>query len=61
MTRRTARSLSDSLLRVRATAPKQPRVSIIRNGVKYKPGQPPVRVCPARRPGRLTLATPLQK
>jgi len=33
--------------RAEAAAKRPQRVTIISGGMKYKPGQPPVRVCPA--------------
>ena len=47
MSRRSGvNTLSDALLKARSAGAKPPRVSLILNGVKYKPGQAPARVCP---------------
>ena len=47
--KRTGRKfLSDNVVNARRAAnPRVPRVTIITGGVRYAPGQPPSRVCPA--------------
>lgn len=57
--RSSARTLSDAYLKSRMPGAKPARVSIIRNGVKYKAGQAPVRVCPAKAIARRALAGPV--
>lgn len=60
MAKRTpTRNLSDAFMKSRAKGSKAARVSLIVGGVKYKPGQDPVRVCPAGRVVRGTFATKL--
>ena len=47
-TKRSRRqSLTDALTRALAPEAKPSRVSFIKDGIKYKSGQAPVRVCPA--------------
>ena len=58
--RPAARVLSDAVMRTRAKGAKPARVSLILNGVKYKAGQNPARVCPAGRAQPKTFATPLR-
>lgn len=53
------RTLSDAYTKARSKGAKPARVSFIRNGVKYKSGQDPVRVCPHGPAVRPTLATPV--
>lgn len=61
MAKRTVtRALSDAYTKARSKGAKPARVSFIRNGVKYKSGQAPVRVCPQGRVIRRALATPLR-
>jgi hypothetical protein len=48
MSRKTVkRSMSDAYTKTRAKGAKPSKVSLIVDGVKYKAGQSPVRVCPA--------------
>ena len=52
------KTMSDNFAATRKVS--QPaRTSLIKNGVKYKAGQDPVRVCPERPVPVPTLATPL--
>jgi hypothetical protein len=55
------RTLSDAARRASAPSAKPARVSYILNGIKYKPGQAPVRVCPQgkRLVRRSSLAAPV--
>lgn len=58
MAKRTpTRNLSDAFMKSRAKGAKPARVSLIVGGVKYKPGQDPVRVCPAGRVTPRSFAT----
>jgi hypothetical protein len=57
--RPATRILSDAVMRARSKGAKPARVTLILNGVKYKSGQNPVRVCPAGRAQPKTLATKL--
>lgn len=60
MARRTAsRTLSDAYTKARSPGSKPSRVAFIRNGVKYKSGHPPVRVCPHGSTGQGAIAAPL--
>jgi hypothetical protein len=54
------RTLSDAYTKARSPGAKPARVSFIRNGIKYKSGQAPVRVSPAAGvTGSAPLASPV--
>jgi hypothetical protein len=60
MAKRTAtRTLSDAYTKARSLGAKPARVSLIRNGIKYKSGQEPTRVCPSGSAVRQAIAIPL--
>jgi hypothetical protein len=60
MAKRSAtRILSDAFMKARMPGAKAARVSLIRNGIKYRAGKPPVRVCPAVTVMRKALARPV--
>jgi hypothetical protein len=53
------RKLSDAYTKARMPGAKPARVSFILAGIKYKPGQAPVRVCPAGVTLRRPIAQPV--